>query len=211
MLLRADSVHGNTGASLLKTAHSKRKGPKSTFILTVNHPIYLSILPNEKNRLFHRPINSAIGTGGLDFLIAVAQLILFHSLFEVVICLVLRDDIPDQLMVAFTVVFLVALHGVTVKHWTSPLSGSASIFIGSVNSLPRSVRITWNSIGKYVFPSFLRRFWKISVYTCRCIPLSQEHQLQITGGRRIVRITCLPLWITTLSTWLTRASGFWAI
>ncbi len=45
----------------------------------------LSIIQSQENRLSHRPISSAIGTGGLDFLIANALLILCHSLFKVVI------------------------------------------------------------------------------------------------------------------------------
>ena len=42
-------------------------------------------IQGKENRLPQRPINSAIGTGGLDFLIACALLILCHSLFKVVI------------------------------------------------------------------------------------------------------------------------------
>ena len=42
-------------------------------------------MQGKENRLFRRPIASVIGTGGLDFLIAYALLILCHSLFEVVI------------------------------------------------------------------------------------------------------------------------------
>ena len=45
----------------------------------------LSIIQGQENHLSHRPINSAKGTGGLDFLFAYALLILCHSLFEVVI------------------------------------------------------------------------------------------------------------------------------
>ena len=71
-------------ASPSKAAYSKRKRQKSTFILTVNRP-YLSIIQGKENRLSHRPISSAKGTGGLNFLIADALLILCHSLFEVVI------------------------------------------------------------------------------------------------------------------------------
>ena len=71
-------------ASRSKAAYSERKRPKSTFILTVNRP-YLSIIQGKENRLSHRPISSAKGTGGLNFLIAYAPLILCHSLFEVVI------------------------------------------------------------------------------------------------------------------------------
>ena len=49
-----------------KASYSERKCQKSTFILTANSPIYPS--PNSKeNRLSHRPISSAIGTGGLSF------------------------------------------------------------------------------------------------------------------------------------------------
>lgn len=50
----------------------------------------LSIIQSQENRLSHRPISSAIGTGGLDFLIANALLILCHSLFKVVI-----HEIPE--------------------------------------------------------------------------------------------------------------------
>ena len=67
-----------------KSRLQRKKCPKSTFILTVNRP-YLSIIQGKENRLSHRPISSAKGTGGLNFLIADALLILCHSLFEVVI------------------------------------------------------------------------------------------------------------------------------
>ena len=71
-------------ASPSKADYSEIKCQKSTFILTINRP-YLSIIQGKENRLSHRPISSAIGTGDLDFLIANALLILCHSLFEVVI------------------------------------------------------------------------------------------------------------------------------
>ena len=83
-------------ASRSKAAYSERKRPKSTFILTVNRP-YLSIIQGKENRLSHRPISSAKGTGGLNFLIAYAPLILCHSLFEVVIGAVLKDKIVHAL------------------------------------------------------------------------------------------------------------------
>ncbi len=67
-----------------KAACSERKSPKSTFILTLNCPVYPPTQGKE-NRLSHRPISSAKGTGGLDFLTVYALLILCHSLFEVVI------------------------------------------------------------------------------------------------------------------------------
>ena len=84
-------------ASRSKAAYSERKRPKSTFILTVNRP-YLSIIQGKENRLSHRPISSAKGTGGLNFLIAYAPLILCHSLFEVVI-----EQVADgrQLVLSF--------------------------------------------------------------------------------------------------------------
>ena len=49
----------------------------------------LSIIQGQENHLSHRPINSAKGTGGLDFLIAHALMILCHSLFKVVIAKVI--------------------------------------------------------------------------------------------------------------------------
>lgn len=65
-----------------KAAYSERKCLKSTFILTVN---LLPIRPfKAKNRLFLKPFIAAKETGGLDFLIAYALLILCHSLFEAV-------------------------------------------------------------------------------------------------------------------------------
>ena len=70
-------------ASRSKAVCSERNRPKSTLILTVNHPIHPYC--KAKSRLPHRPIDSACGTGGLDFLIAHALMILCHSLFEVVI------------------------------------------------------------------------------------------------------------------------------
>ena len=79
-----------------KAAYSERKGSKSTFILTLNRPGYLPIQGKE-NRLFHSPIASVIGTGGLNFLIAYALMILCHSLFEVVVrkfSPVLSNEIP---------------------------------------------------------------------------------------------------------------------
>ena len=81
-------------ASPSKAAHSERNTPKSTFILTVNLP-YLPIIQDKENRLSHRPIRSANGTGGLDFLIAYALLIVCHSLFKVVI-----DDVQEWCEVA---------------------------------------------------------------------------------------------------------------
>lgn len=72
-------------ASPSNAAYSERKCPKSTFILTVNCPVYPPIQGKE-NRLFLRPFIAAKETGGLDFLIAYAPLTLCHSLFEVVIC-----------------------------------------------------------------------------------------------------------------------------
>ena len=90
-------------ASRSKAAYSERKRPKSTFILTVNRP-YLSIIQGKENRLSHRPISSAKGTGGLNFLIADALLILCHSLFEVVI-----EQITERGKI---VVPLVAVHAV---------------------------------------------------------------------------------------------------
>ena len=71
-------------ASPSKAAYSERNCRKSTFILTVNCPVHPPIRGKE-NRLPHKPIGSAIGTGGLDFLIAYALMILCHSLFEVVV------------------------------------------------------------------------------------------------------------------------------
>ena len=71
-------------ASRPKAAYSERKRQKSTFILTVNSPVYPPIQGKE-NRLFLRPFIAAKETGGLDFLIAHALLIVCHSLFEVVI------------------------------------------------------------------------------------------------------------------------------
>ena len=67
-----------------KAPYSERNCRKSTFILTVNCLIHPPIRGKE-NRPPHKPINSAIGTGGLDFLIAYALMILCHSLFEVVV------------------------------------------------------------------------------------------------------------------------------
>ena len=71
-------------ASRPKVAYSGRNPPKSPFILTVNRPVYPPIQGKE-NRLFLRPFIAAKETGGLDFLIAHALLIVCHSLFEVVI------------------------------------------------------------------------------------------------------------------------------
>ena len=91
-------------ASRSKAAYSERKRPKSTFILTVNRP-YLSIIQGKENRLSHRPISSAKGTGGLNFLIADALLILCHSLFEVVIeQIAKRSEIVVPLVTVYAVI-----------------------------------------------------------------------------------------------------------
>ena len=66
-------------ASPSKAAYSERKRQKSTFILTVNSPVYPPIQGKE-NRLFLRPFIAAKETG-----VAHALLIVCHSLFEVVI------------------------------------------------------------------------------------------------------------------------------
>lgn len=87
-------------ASPSKAAYSERKCPKSTFILTVNRSVYPPIQGKE-NRLSHRPIHSATGTDGLDFLIAHALMVLCHSLFKVVIEKVIqgtydKKGLPDD-------------------------------------------------------------------------------------------------------------------
>lgn len=68
----------------------------------------LSAHLSKENRPFHRPIGSAIGTGGLDFLIAHALLILCHSLFKVVI-----NDIPKRRKIIINLIFCVnaIVHG----------------------------------------------------------------------------------------------------
>ena len=81
---RRSSMREYRMASPSKAAYSERKRQKSTFILTVNSPVYPPIQGKE-NRLFLRPFIAAKETGGLDFLIAHALLIVCHSLFEVVI------------------------------------------------------------------------------------------------------------------------------
>ena len=58
--------------------------PKIDLYPDSKFPVYPPIQGKE-NRLSHRPIISAIRTGGLDFLIAYALMFLCHSLFEVVI------------------------------------------------------------------------------------------------------------------------------
>ncbi|MDN0061865.1 hypothetical protein QVN96_10705 [Mediterraneibacter glycyrrhizinilyticus] len=78
-------------ASPSKAAYSERKRQKSPFILTVNSPVYPPVQGKE-NRLFLRPFIAAKETGGLDFLIAHALLIVCHSLFEVVIEQVFERD-----------------------------------------------------------------------------------------------------------------------
>ena len=79
-----------------KAPYSERNCRKSTFILTVNCLIHPPIRGKE-NRPPHKPINSAIGTGDLDFLIAYALLILCHSLFEAVVGIVHNDgEIPSH-------------------------------------------------------------------------------------------------------------------
>ena len=87
-------------ASRPKVAYSERKRQKSTFILTVNSPVYPPIQGKE-NRLFLRPFIAAKETGGLDFLIAHALLIVCHSLFEVVIRLFVNDADGGSIFLEF--------------------------------------------------------------------------------------------------------------
>lgn len=84
-------------ASPSKAAYSERKRQKSTFILTVNSPVYPPIQGKE-NRLFLRPFIAAKETGGLDFLIAHALLIVCYSLFEVVIGNIYRGLLQKTLV-----------------------------------------------------------------------------------------------------------------
>ena len=67
-----------------KSRLQRKKMPKIDLYPDSKLPC-LSAHLSKENRPFHRPIGSAIGTGGLDFLIAHALLILCHSLFKVVI------------------------------------------------------------------------------------------------------------------------------
>ena len=67
-----------------KSRLQRKKMPKIDLYPDSKLPC-LSIVQSKENRLPHRPIDSAIGTGGLDLLIAHALMILCHSLFEVVI------------------------------------------------------------------------------------------------------------------------------
>ena len=92
-------------ASRPKVAYSGRNPPKSPFILTVNSPVYPPIQGKE-NRLFLRPFIAAKETGGLDFLIAHALLIVCHSLFEVVIRLAFNFFyLRNMLAQSFSAVF----------------------------------------------------------------------------------------------------------
>ena len=81
----------------------RKKMPKIDLYPDSKSLIYPPIQGKE-NRLPQRPINSAIGTGGLDFLIACALLILCHSLFKVVI-----DDIAEgrKLVIALSAVYTI--------------------------------------------------------------------------------------------------------
>ena len=79
--------------------------PKIDLYLDIKSPpVYLPIQGKE-NRLFHRPISSAKGTGSLDFLIANALLIVCHSLFKIVVEKVpQRGEIIITLLAVYPVV-----------------------------------------------------------------------------------------------------------
>ena len=67
-----------------KSRLQRKKTPKIDLYPDSKSSLFI-IIQGKENRLSHRPISSAKGTGGLNFLIADALLILCHSLFEVVI------------------------------------------------------------------------------------------------------------------------------
>lgn len=81
----------------------RKKMPKIDLYPDSKSLIYPPIQGKE-NRLPQRPINSAIGTGGLDFLIACALLILCHSLFKVVI-----HDIAERGEIIFSLFAVYAI------------------------------------------------------------------------------------------------------
>ena len=86
----------------------------------------LSAHLSKENRPFHRPIGSAIGTGGLDFLIAHALLILCHSLFKVVIRKFLKtqEKIKTSVIRSFYFIALITLAGVPA---TTIFSGTSLV------------------------------------------------------------------------------------
>ena len=98
--------------------------------------------------------------------------------------LVFRDYIPNQFMVTFTVAFLVAVHGVTVKYPALDLSGFRVRFdLHRVGKLAPTVRHNHlKQHGEVWFPKPFSQLAEDLRHACRRISLPQEHQLQVAGS-----------------------------
>ena len=135
----------------------------------------------------HKQINGGLSIPffswiGIDVVHHFPDLFFCVALFR----LIFRDYIPDQFMVTFTVAFLVAVHGVAVKYPALDLSGFQVRFdlhrIGKLT--PPVCQDHLKQHGEVCFPKPLAQLPEDLRHACRCISLSQEHQLQITGGQK---------------------------
>ena len=103
------------------------------------------------------------------------------------------DHILDQFMVGLTGAFLVAIHGVTVKHTALDLFCFWILFDSQwICKLTPAIRHNHlKQHGKILFSQLLTLALKNLRYACRCLSISQEHQLKI-AGRQENRQDCLP-------------------
>ena len=119
---------------------------------------------------------------GIDIVHHVPDLFFCIALFR----LIFRDYIPNQFMVAFTVAFLVAVHGIAVKYPALDLSCFR-------------VRFDFHRVGKLAPPvrhDYLKQHRKVWLpkpfsqipedlcHARRRISLPQEHQLKVTAGQK---------------------------
>ena len=124
----------------------------------------LSIIQSQENRLSHRPISSAIGTGGLDFLIANALLILCHSLFKVVI-----SDIIGR-------------HNIRNRAKLEELLNILSSAIGSLTN-PEKLASTFRSVkNKKISSSTIRKYID---YLCDSFLIDRAVRYDVKGKKYI--------------------------
>ncbi len=135
----------------------------------------------------HKQINGGLSVPffswiGIDVIHHFPDLFFRVALF----CLIFRDYIPNQFMVAFTVAFLIAVHGVAVKYPALSLSGFRVRFdFHRIRKLTPPVRHNHlEQHGEAGFPKPLAQFAEDLRHACRRISLPQEHQLQITAGQK---------------------------
>ena len=134
----------------------------------------------------HKQINGGLSVPffswvGIDVVHHFPDLFFCVALFR----LIFRDYIPNQLMVALTVAFLVAVHGVTVKYPALDLPGFRVRFdLHRVGKLTPPVRHNHlEQHGKVGCPKPLAQLAEDLRHARRRVSLPQEHQLQVTAGQ----------------------------